>query len=162
RSFATSEPSGRTVSDVTVLARPVPKADQVLPFHLAQRLTTTPPAEVKSPPITRSPLGRIEAARTGPLQPEPSGNQVLPSHAAMLLAGAPPADVKLPTTTSLPSGVRAMARTSVVARGPPMPLPSADHAEPSQLAMLLAVVPPACVKRPPTTSSLPKAGGDNA
>ena len=35
---------------------PVPRADQLVPFHFATRFALTPPAKVKSPPAYRLPL----------------------------------------------------------------------------------------------------------
>ena len=77
---------------------------------------------------------------------EPGGFQI-----ANPYEGFPPALTKYPPTWSAPS-LNARVRTLAGFRTLPAatPLPSADHALPFQRAMLLARIPHAFVKLPPT------------
>jgi len=81
-------------------AIPDPKADQLLPFHLATFVAAVPPAEVNQPPAYRS-LPDTARANTSLFSPEPKADQLLPSHFAMLVAAVPPAVVKKPPTYKL-------------------------------------------------------------
>src|ERR1035441_2443592 len=105
-----SPPAYRSVPDTTsALTRafiPEPKADQVLPSHLAIYLAEVPPAMVKSPPAYRS-LPDTARALTSLAIPDPMLDQTLPSHRARKTARSPPALVNqppayraLPDTTS--------------------------------------------------------------
>src|SRR5215210_2836274 len=70
---------------------------------------------------------------------------------AMRLADTPPAVVKVPPIYTSPLPPRAMAYTRPLA-----PVPRADQALPSNLAMLFAGTPPAVVKAPPTYRDVPE------
>jgi hypothetical protein len=132
----------------TGLFMPVPSAAHVLPFHRAMLLTVIPPAVVKVPPATKSPLGITVSVSTSPFIPVPSADQVLPFHRAILLTVTPPAVVNLPPATKSPVG-----RTERDLTRSPIPVPSADQVLPFHRAMLLTVTPPAVVKPPPATKS---------
>src|SRR6266568_2915852 len=82
-----------TASASTVLFIPEPRADQLLPSHLAMLLAALPPAVVNCPPAYRL-LPATASAATKPSIPEPSADQLLPFHLAMELAAMPPAVLK--------------------------------------------------------------------
>jgi hypothetical protein len=63
-----------------------------------------PPAVLKLPPATTSPLGREASAYTMLFVPEPSADQAVPFQLAILLAARPPARVNAPAATSSPLG----------------------------------------------------------
>src|SRR5262245_14239593 len=72
-----------TTVGVKIPPSPGPSADQLAPSQRAMLKALTPPAEVKAPPATRSPLGRAVRAHTKslvpePRVPEPSGDQAMP------------------------------------------------------------------------------------
>src|SRR5262245_10259618 len=78
-------------------AIPDPKADQLLPFHLATFVAGVPPAEVNQPPAYRS-LPDTARANTLLFIPDPKAVQLLTFHLATLVAAMPPAVVKTPPT----------------------------------------------------------------
>src|SRR5205823_9752504 len=86
--------SENTCGKSSPLLIPEPKADQLLPFHLAMLVAALPPAVVKSPPAYRS-LPDTASADTNWFIPEPKADQPMPSHLAMLVAALPPAVVNL-------------------------------------------------------------------
>ena len=91
----------------TSLLVPLPSADQLAPFHLAIRLTDTPPAMLKSPPAKRSVPITARAPRSLST-PVPSADQLVPFHLAIRFALVPPAEVKSPPTKrSVPLTARA-------------------------------------------------------
>ena len=81
---------------------PVPRADQVEPFHLAIRLVlATPPAFVKNPPAYKLLLESTAKVFTVLFTPLPIADQVEPFHLAMKIASAPPAIIKVPPAYNL-------------------------------------------------------------
>src|SRR6266487_4122423 len=107
-----------TASPYTLLSIPEPRADQLLPSHLAMLAAGMPPPVpentfVNPPPTYRS-LPDAASTCTGPSIPEPSADQLLPSHLAMKLAAVPPAFVKPPPAyTLLPDTASARTMLSI-------------------------------------------------
>src|SRR5262245_17489642 len=150
---ATRSPFGstaraRTLEGASPPLMPEPSWYQLVPSQRAMQEALTPPATVKSPPTTRSPLGSVSRACTSRFVPLSITNQFVPSHRAMLLAPCPPAMVNEPPATRSPLGNTAMARTLGGLRGRllPIPEPRADQLTPSQRAMQGALTPPAVPK----------------
>src|SRR5688572_30516976 len=85
-------------------AMPEPSGDHAVPFHCATQLAETPPAVVKKPPATTSPLASPVTALTIAFIPEPNGDHAVPFQRAMRLAPTPPAIVKSPAATRSPLG----------------------------------------------------------
>lgn len=112
-------------------------------------MTVLPPAVIKSPPATMSPLGREVRAETLALMPPPSAVQALPFQSAILFAGTPPARVKSPPATKCPFGREVNAKTL-----PFNPSPTAVQVPEVGLyaATLCAETPPARLNDPPITS----------
>src|SRR5262245_9077550 len=82
-----------TASAYTAALNPEPKADQLLPFHLATFVEALPPELVRAPPTYRS-LPDAASEVTGPCTPDASADQSIPSHLAMLAAATPSTIVK--------------------------------------------------------------------
>lgn len=80
---------------------PEPSGDHAMPSQRAMRLAAIPPATVKSPPATSSPLGSTPSARTTAFTPEPNVDHapVAGSNATMRFASTLPAAVKAPPNT---------------------------------------------------------------
>src|SRR5262245_38226936 len=120
-------------------------ADQVVPFQRAMPPAGTPPALLKRPAATTSPLARVTSLLTygdsGGIAvldndiPEPIGNQALPFHRAMQGEVLPTGGVPAATSSPVPLTVRA--KTT-----PRSPAPNDDQDEPLHRATLLAAVPP--------------------
>src|SRR5262245_23207686 len=131
-------------------------ADQVVPFQRAMPPAGTPPALLKRPAATTSPLARVTSLSTcggsGGIalldknMPEPIGNQALPFHRAT--QGEVPPNAPPATSSPVPLTARARTRTK-----PGIPDPNGDQDEPFHRATPLAAVPPIVVNWPPTTRS---------
>src|SRR6185437_16482214 len=110
---------------------------------------------VKTPPAYRSVPDTANAStpgKVGPIpEPEPTGVQLLPSHLAILVIAVMPANVKLPPAYRVvPDTASAYTPKEVPAKPPASPGPSADQLLPFHSAILVAAIPPAVVKLPPT------------
>src|ERR1035441_8519286 len=77
------------------LPKPVPNADQAVPFHLAMLFPgmKNAPAAYRSVPETAS---EITSGRAPPPMPAPSADQVLPFHLAILRSDVEPDAEKMP------------------------------------------------------------------
>src|SRR6266550_4013049 len=99
--------------------RPVPSADQFVPFHLAMLLTTIPLTAVNWPPAKKFAALSTPMAITNEPTPAPNADQLLPFQTATRFAGEPPAVVKLPPTYKFPIRSNSIACTVL-----PTPLPT--------------------------------------
>jgi hypothetical protein len=72
---------------------------------MAILLALTPPAIVKAPPATKSPLGRTASALTLPSIPETMATQLEPFQRAIRFVMAPPVIVKAPPAMRSPFGM---------------------------------------------------------
>ena len=133
------------------LANPVPRADQLLPSHLAIRFAAPPGIELKDPPIYIL-LPLIAMALTFAPNPVPKADQAdaVTSHLAIPNAEVPFAVKNTPPTTTLLLPSISMAKATLL-----NPVPRADQAVPSHLAILFADAPPAVVNSPPAYTSVP-------
>ena len=113
-----------------MLFKPKPRADHVVPFHLAIRLAVTPPAFVNNP-VAYNSLLKIAKSCTTPFIPEPNAVQFVPFHFAIRFTVTPPAVVKSPPTMRLPSKT-----ITVHTYGPFTPLPNAAKFCASELLKL--------------------------
>src|SRR5690606_8534261 len=105
------------------------------------------PPSASSPPAPKS---WTSSAHPPPPTPNSSGTHVAPVHAATLSQSEwPPAELNHPPTSSA-LGVEKRSKTCEAA-----PLPSGAQLAPFQRAMLLAGLPPALPKPPPTKSAAP-------
>ena len=112
-----------------MLFKPKPRADHVVPFHLAIRLAVTPPAFVNNP-VAYNSLLKIAKSCTTPFIPEPNPVQFVPFHFAIRFTVTPPAVVNSPPTISSPS------KTITDQTVPLVPLPKAAKFCASELLKL--------------------------
>src|SRR5690606_13675400 len=110
---------------------------------------------------TMWPFGSTAIADTPVAIPAPSGAHAVPSHRAMPGVSTGPEWSIRPAATTSPFDMRASEWTIGAAQNLPRPSPSADHAVPSQRAMLCAAVPPAVVNDP-AAITLPSGSASSA
>src|SRR5262249_6208228 len=155
----------KTASADTESINPLPTCSHALPFQRATCAIGVDPDAVKNPPRYRcGPVPSSNTASAWPPEftPASAASQSLPLQRATPPGAIPPASVKSPATHSaLPLPSSKTCRSSTVPVPPKFRRPSpcepwsADHVEPFQRAIDVAVCEPALWNQPPTTSSTP-------